>query len=145
MTKEKLTYNYHLNYKIVAISTHLKDYRISFYINENLKIELKKIDNLSIDNKSKGTIQSFEQQYYEDIEAEKSFHLIHNKSKGLFFLNSLKKFDYLLLVKSENEIANHDDIIRLLKQQDHFQIIYKVDELSKREHSIIEKNLLYTE
>ena len=71
--------------------------------------------------------------------------LIHNKSKGVFFLSSLKKFDFLLLIKSENEIENQDEIITLLKKQDHFQIVYKLDELSKRENNIIEKNLLYTE
>lgn len=145
MPKEKLTYKYHLNYKIVAISTHLKDYRISFYINESLNLELKKIDDLSIDNKNKGIIQSFEQQYYEDTETEKSFHLIHNKSKGLFFLSSLKKFDFILIVKSENEIEIQDEIIALLRKLDHFQIVYKVEELSKKENTIIEKNILYTE
>lgn len=143
--KEKITYQYVFNYKIIAISTHLKDYRVSFYLNEILGLKLKKIDNLVVDNKSDANAQSFEQQQYTDDETLTSYHLIHNKASGVFFLPTLKKFDFILLLKTENEIENQDNIFDLLKASNHFQIVYKVDSLARKENKIIETNILYNE
>lgn len=140
-----MTYQYNFNYKIVAISTHLKDYRVSFYLNELLDLKLKRIEDLSIDNKQTSSVQSFEHQHYECEEREVNYDLIQNKANGVFFLPSLKKFDFLLILKTENEITNQEKIIDILKESDHFQIVYKVEELSKKENSIIEKNILYIE
>ncbi|MGB0886227.1 MAG: IPExxxVDY family protein [Chitinophagales bacterium] len=145
MSKEKIPYQYDFNYKIIAISTHLKDYRVSFFINECLGITLEKTEDLKVDYKSKNVIQSFEMQHFNQEEIETEFFLIHNKSSGVFFLPSLKKFDYLLLIKTENQINNQDKIIESLNENQHFQIVYKVAELSSRENNIIEKNILYQE
>ena len=64
---------------------------------------------------------------------------------GLCFLPSLKHFDFFLLIKAENEINNQDQIIEKLKISTHFQVVYKVENLSKKENTIVEKNILYTE
>lgn len=143
MTKDKITYQYVFNYKIIAISTHLKDYRVSFYINDLLNLKLKKVDDLVVDNKSEEQAQSFEQQVCSNSETETSYHLIHNKGSGFYFLPSLKKFDFILIIKTENEINNQDEIYETLKASSHFQIIYKVDALSRKENKIIETNILY--
>jgi len=145
MSKDKLTYQFSFNYKIVAISTHLKDYRVSFYLNELLDLKLKKTANLIVDNKVEESAQSFELQHYTSEEEVIDYYLIHNKSMGLYFLPSLKQFDFLLLLKTENEINNQDQIIEKLKSSSHFQVVYKVENLSKKENTIVEKNILYTE
>lgn len=145
MAKARITYQYNFNYKIVAISTHLKDYRVSFYLNELLNLKLKRVEDLSIDNKTTSTVQSFEHQHYACEETEINYHLIQNKINGVFLLPSLKKFDFLLILKTENEIINQEKIIDILKNSEHFQIVYKVQELSKKENSIVENNILYLE
>lgn len=145
MTKDKISYQYNFNYKIIAISTHLKDYRTSFFINETLGITLERTEDLKVDYKTKNIVQSFEIQYFNQEETEVEYFLIHNKSNGVFFLPSLKKFDYLLLIKTENEINNQEEIIKNLGKNTHFQIVYKVNDLSSRENNIIEKNILYQE
>lgn len=145
MSKDKLTYQFSFNYKIVAISTHLKDYRVSFYLNKLLDLKLKKIPNLVVDNKAEESAQTFELQHYTIEEETTEYFLIHNKNMGLCFLPSLKHFDFLLLIKAENEINNQDQIIEKLKISTHFQVVYKVENLSKKENTIVEKNILYTE
>lgn len=145
MGKDKLTYQFSFNYKIVAISTYLKDYRVSFYLNELLDLKLKKIANLIVDNKAEESAQTFELQYYTSEEEAVEYYLIHNKSTGLYFLPTLKQFDFLLILKSENDLNNHDQIIEKLKSSSHFQVIYKVENLTKKENLIVEKNILYTE
>lgn len=143
--KETITYQYVLNYKIIAISSHLKDYRVSFYLNNLLGLNLTKIDNLIIDNKKKENTQSFEQQQFIDTQTELSYHLIQNKTQGGYFLPSLKKFDYLLILKSENEIENYEEIFEKIRQSDRFLIAYKASELSKKENKIIETYILYND
>lgn len=143
MAKEKISYQYVFNYKIIAISTHLKDYRVSFYLNDLLALKLKKIDDLVVDNKTEANAQSFEQQQYKDQGKEIYYHLIHNKGSGVFFLPSLKKFDFIFIIKTENNIENQDEIFNILKASQHFQILFKVDSLSKKENKIIETNILY--
>lgn len=145
MTKEKLTYHFSFNYKIIAISTPLKDYKVSFYLNELLDLKLKKIANLTIDNKAKESAQTFELQYFMAEEEAIAYYLIHNKNLGLHFLPSLKQFDFLLILKTENEINNQDEIITKLKSSSHFQVVFKVESLNKKENVIVEKNILYTE
>lgn len=145
MSKDSLTYQINFNFKVIAISTHLKDYRVSFYLNELLNLKLKKIDNLVVDNKLESSTQTFELQHYTSEEDELEYFLIHNRNNGLNFLPSLSQFDFLLLLKTENEINNQDQITDILKSSPHFQIVYKVEKLPKKENIIIEKNILYTQ
>lgn len=145
MAKNKISYQYVFNYKVIAISTHLKDYRVSFYLNSLLNLKLKKVDDLIVDNKSEANAQSFEQQTYIDKDTETSYYLIHNKGTGVFFLPTLKKFDFLFILKTENEIENQEETLNILKNSSHFQMVYKVASLSKKENKIIETNILYTE
>lgn len=145
MSKTKLNIPYKCFYKIFAISSSLKDYRASYFINNSLTIGLKKVDNLIIDNKKKSEVYSFELQKDEDSNIDFDYFLINNKTIGKQLISSLKGFDYLFLIKSEEEIPDQSAIFLALKAIAQFQIVIDVDKLSVRDNNIIEQNILYNQ
>lgn len=145
MSKTKLDIPYKCYYKIFAISSSLKDYRASYFINNALNISLKKVDNLIIDNKKKAEVYSYELQKDEDSDTIFDFFLINNKTIGKQLISSLKGFDYLFLIKSEEEINEQPNILSALKAIDQFQIVLDIDKLSARDNNIIEQNIIYNQ
>lgn len=145
MAKTKIFIPYTCNYKIVAIASSLKDYRVSYLINEALEINLKKVDNLIIDNKKKSELFSFEQQNDLDSNSNFQYFLINNKTIGSQLLKSLKGFDYIFIIKSENDISIQEEIFLKFKELQKFKIVLKVDKLSPKDNSLIEKTIIYTE
>lgn len=131
------------NYKVIAIASALKNYRVTFFINDALQINLKSVDELTIDNKKDGKV--FEYEKYEDIETDIDFEylLFNNKTIGKQLLPSLKGFDYILIIKSENDITFQEEAYRKLKEIQEFKIVFKVLKLSPRDNSIVEKQIIY--
>lgn len=145
MKKDTLLYPFDLKYQIFAIASVLKDYRISFFINEMLKIDLKRVDDIHIDYKGKIKVEKFEQFFTEDELSQTSYFLVQNKSAGSLLLSSLKSFDYLLIIASENELENVELIHTQLKSIANIQIVHNVEKLSKNDQHKIEHNILYKE
>jgi len=143
MPKEKIVMPILYNYKVIAIASALKNYRVTFFINDALQINLKSVDELTIDNKKDGKV--FEYEKYEDIETDIDFEylLFNNKTIGKQLLPSLKGFDYILIIKSENDITFQEEAYRKLKEIQEFKIVFKVLKLSPRDNSIVEKQIIY--
>jgi hypothetical protein len=145
MSKTKLDIPYKCYYKLFAISSSLKDYRASYFINNSLSISLKKVNNLIIDNKKKSEVYSFELQKDEDSDTNFDFFLINNKTIGKQLISSLKGFDYIFLIKSDEELTDQSETFKKLKAVNQFQIVLDIDKLSTRDNNIIERNVLYNQ
>ena len=103
MATKKITYQPKVNYYIIAIASVLKDYRISFYVNQYLHLNLERDEDLVSENKSKESANSFCKYYYLDDKSEFEYFLVQNKQLGKLYLKSLKNFDFLLIVKTIDE------------------------------------------
>lgn len=143
MAKEKVEISIEYNYKMIAIASSLKDYRVSYLINDALNINLKKVESLVIDNKTKSKVSVFDMQSDLETNKEKEFYLISNKIVGNYFLSSLKSFDFIFIIKDERQIENTEELYLKFKEINKFQIVLKIEKLSKRENKIVEDNLIY--
>ena len=87
-----------IDYELIAIHSPLEDYRLAYYINQNLPINLKKSDsNIHISNKDGET--EFTRFVYEDEKATISWTLIQNKNENPSFFrkNDTKRMgDFVL-------------------------------------------------
>lgn len=145
MLKNTIPYPYQYNYKLIGIATHLKDYRAAFFLNEVLPITLSKREDLTFSIKNKAKHYSFEKQAFFDEENSIKYILLQNKNGGNLFLKSLKNFDFIFIVKTENEIDFINDIAQKIKSIDNFSVVHIINKLTKTEQNLIKTQLIDVE
>jgi hypothetical protein len=137
-----------IDYYLIAIHTSLEDYRLAYFINQNLPINLSKNESEIQINIKEGEA-NFSRFYYHDIENAVSWNLIQNKSEiiqhkegnsrnlfsniimevatKVFLLPELKKVDYFLKIENTDDIINISKIQTKLNKIDSISAIYTVE------------------
>jgi hypothetical protein len=137
-----------IDYYLIAIHTSLEDYRLAFFINQKLPINLSKSENEIQINIKEGET-NFSRFYYNDIESTITWNLIQNKNevvqykKGntqnlfsdvtmevatkVFLLPEFKKVDYFLKIENNDDAMNVSKIQLLLNTIDSISTVYIVD------------------
>ena len=145
-----------VDYELIAIHTSLEDYRLAYFLNQELPILLSKSKNEIQINIKEGETH-FSRYIFEDAEKEIYWNLIQNKnevtiqkkdngqnlfantslevSTKVYLLPELKKVDYFL--KIENATLAIDKIITQINAIDRVSTVYIVDR-----HQIKSKNNL---
>jgi hypothetical protein len=137
-----------IDYYLIAIHTSLEDYRLAFFINQKLPINLSKSENEIQINIKEGET-NFSRFYYNDIESTITWNLIQNKNevvqykKGntqnlfsdvtmevatkVFLLPEFKKVDYFLKIENNDDAMDISKIQLLLNTIDSISTVYIVD------------------
>jgi hypothetical protein len=137
-----------IDYYLIAIHTSLEDYRLAYFINQKLPINLSKSKNEIQINIKEGET-NFSRFYYNDTEKKISWNLIQNKNeviqykKGstqnlfsnvtmevstkVFLLPEFKKVDYFLKIENNEDTMNVSKIQILLNTIDNVSTVYTVD------------------
>jgi hypothetical protein len=137
-----------IDYYLIAIHTSLEDYRLAYFINQKLPINLSKNENEIQINIKEGETK-FSRFYYYDIDKALSWNLIQNKneviqhkkdnSQNLFsnttlevltkvhLLPEFKKVDYFLKIDNCDETISVLDVMTLLNTIDNISTVYTVD------------------
>ena len=137
-----------IDYYLIAIHTSLEDYRLAYFINQMLPINLSKNENEIQINIKEGETK-FSRFYYYDIDKALSWNLIQNKneviqhkkdnSQNLFsnttlevltkvhLLPEFKKVDYFLKIDNCDETISVSDVMTLLNTIDNISTVYTVD------------------
>ncbi|RDI56933.1 IPExxxVDY family protein [Flavobacterium glaciei] len=136
-----------IDYYLIAIHTSLEDYRLAYFINQKLPINLSKSKNEIQINIKEGET-NFSRFIYNDAEKEISWNLIQNKNeviqykKGstqnlfsnvtmevatkVFLLPEFKKVDYFLKIENNEDTMNVSKIQILLNTIDNVSTVYTV-------------------
>jgi hypothetical protein len=137
-----------IDYHLIAIHTSLEDYRIAYFINQKLAINLgKSKDEVQINIKEGET--KFSRFYYYDSENAISWNLIQNKnevsqqkkdavqnlfsntvleiSTKVYLLPEFKKADYFLKIENTEDMMNVSQIRTILNTIDSISAVYTVD------------------
>ena len=137
-----------IDYYLMAIHTSLEDYRLAYFINKNLPINLSKSKN-EIHAQTKEGEANFSRFYYYDAEKTVSWNLIQNKneiisasrndSQDLFsnetsevsttihLLPEFKKVDFFLKIENSEETIDFSEIQQQLNAIESIAAIYAVD------------------
>ena len=146
MKKLTLDIGYNFDFALVGITSHIKDYKISWLLNNNLKFNFIKIMDYLISNETKkqtkkenflfdkkedaslnSSINGFSQYYYQIEENHVSYFLISNKSENGLLIPELPIVDYFILIQgpiTENEI---EKFITSIREIPDISTVYKVD------------------
>lgn len=139
-----------IDFQLMAIHTSVEDYRLAYFINQKLPINLS-LNKDQIHIKSKEGEANFSRFYYYDKKEEISWNLIQNKneviqqkkdnnrnlfsnlimevSTKVFFLSEFKKVDYFLKIENTDEAMNVKEIQLQLNTIENISTAYSVDVL----------------
>ncbi len=137
-----------IDYQLIAIHSPLEDYRLAYYINQQLPINLKKSNcNIHISNKEGET--QFTRFIFEDEKKDISWNLIQNQNdvfvaspasnEGLFadvsskfstkiyLIPEFKKVDYFLKIENAEDTIDATKIANCIKKIDRVTTVYTVE------------------
>jgi len=137
-----------IDYYLMAIHTSLEDYRLAYFINKILPVNLSKSKN-EIHAQTKEGVANFSRFYYYDTEKALSWNLIQNKneiisvstndlqdlfsnetsevSTTIHLLPEFKKVDFFLKIDNSEEAIDFSEIQQKLNAIESIAAVYAVD------------------
>lgn len=147
-----------IDYHLIAIHTTLEDYRLAYFINQHLPVNLSKSNEEILISIKEGETQ-FSRFYFDDEDNFVSWNLIQNKNEVIgqkeivnqdlfsnsnqevatkvFLLPELKKVDYFLKIESDDDLELAG-IVKKLKSIKSLSTVYVVEtETIKSKNNLI--------
>ena len=137
-----------IDYDLIAIHTSLEDFRMAFFINQILPVNLSKSENEIQINIKEGETH-FSRFYYNDDESAITWNLIQNKNKivqhktgnsenlfsdltmevstNVFLLPEFKNADYFLKIENNDGAMNVSKIQSILNTIENITTVYSVE------------------
>ena len=138
MTKFQLEPEYEIDFLLIGISSHARDYRLCWSLNSQMGLNLVKAEKeIEINNARKKITARFALFEYEDEGMRINYSLIANKGNEGYLLPEIKHADFVLMLKN-NIFINIDEIIDKIKKCDAVLTAFEInaEELKSREYLI---------
>jgi hypothetical protein len=110
-------------FHLLSMVSSFADYRISFFINNNLGIMLKKYADF-VPEPDKTPFSWF---YFYDTDLHIYYYLFANKSQGRNLIPELKQFDYLLFIKGSLPEDLYNEKAAKLRATQGIQAVFRQD------------------
>lgn len=124
MKKFTLEPEYDFDFFMIGISCHLKDYRIAWFMNNQLDINLvKTADHKVFIRKADEFASEFSLFSFEDEENHSQFLLLANHCETGDLLVEQKHFDYFLIIKGSLYDEQVEEIITTIKSINQVQLV----------------------
>jgi hypothetical protein len=114
----KLKIDEGVNYKLIGISSHENDYRLVWSINNQLKMQFVRIENLVVHNRKLKADLEFSRFTYHDEERCMKYYLVSNRCPDGFLFPEIKNFDFLLQIVGEFADKETQALSRKIKTVD---------------------------
>jgi hypothetical protein len=142
MKTNKLDVAYQFDYHLFGVVSNVKDFKLAWYLNERLTIDLKKQDDIRIEFNDQSFMLIANYRFENDVI---SFEVLKNKLinksdfKYQLLIPELKQFDYLIKFKDLSDELSQDDLLSILKEIPviEYVMLLNFDNLKSKE------NLLY--
>lgn len=131
MKVERLPAEYDFDFLLFGISSHLKDYRFAWTINQAFNFDLARVDDLILLHEKRPDIKGEFLWYKFEVEVDKlSVNLISNQCEGMWLVPEKKEFNFFLIYQGIYNHLNQDEIIQKLKGLKHVLLASKIDPMS---------------
>ncbi len=111
MNKTILKFELDLDFVLIAITTHLRDYMLCYKINKQLGTDFTKINDLEMLFSTDEELFYFSRYFYVIPESETEFYLLANKGTEGFLVPEMKQVDFFLLI---HNYIDKDDLKAIL-------------------------------
>ncbi|MFA8450743.1 MAG: IPExxxVDY family protein [Bacteroidales bacterium] len=143
-------------YQLIGISSHSKEYRLAFFINKTLGIDLRRQRDLNTSGRPTDEISPYSLFYYPEEENDHSFYLLSNRNKKTKLIKDkdYTAIDYFFVIRRKFENSRLRELIKgLLKinlVQTAFLIeidaikdfLYVLTDLEEQESHFMKKSVL---
>jgi len=102
-------------YTLFGISCHLKDYRLSFLMNQKMELEFIKMEDFCSIASAKKESDSFSFYHGRDEDHFNTFSLVANRGQESILVPELKQTDFLLLVEGPFKKTQKDKLLAAIK------------------------------
>lgn len=130
MSKQKrhlLSLETSVDFELIGICSHHSDYRLVWGLNQELRLQLAKCDDLfAITNKKGQLVSEHSYYFWYDEENLVEFYLIRNKSEGKFLIPERNQIDYFLFVR-DNILLDLDEMLEQIKKINSVMAAYLFD------------------
>ena len=127
MGKHTLEIEYDYDFVLIGISSHEKDYRICWALNNQLGLNLVKTDALEIKDKKQDDPSFFSLFSFELPDEFMDYFIIANRSEKGLLISEQKQVDYFFIIRGEIENDKVMDMIRRIKESSLVQTAFRVD------------------
>ncbi|MCK5822281.1 MAG: IPExxxVDY family protein [Bacteroidales bacterium] len=111
---------------LFGLLTDVRDYKITWILNQTLGIGLRRVDDLVWSHKKLAQKQSFP--HYKDTETSLgTVQLIQNNSSEMIRIPEYRHVDYLLLINNLPGLLDETNWINMLRTNPEIRGIYKLD------------------
>jgi len=117
-------------FTLFGISCHLKDYRLSYYLNQKLELSFAKMDDF----------QGYSFYFCRDEDSFNSYYLLGNRGPESILLPDLKQTDFLLLLEGPVKKAQKEQLLEKVRGIQNVLTAYEV-----RFETIKNYNLMLTD
>lgn len=129
MARFKLDVPLEVDYELIAIASALPNYRLAFFLNKSLGLDLVRKNDLRLDLVKKQVVAYFPKFYFYNPLDKIHFYLVNNlgAASSTRLIPELKQIDYLLLMKGESTDAWKDQIVKDVRAIHNVQTCFEVD------------------
>lgn len=116
MKKHLLEIEYDYDFVLIGISSHEKDYRICWSLNNKLGLDLTKTEPLEIKDKKQEEASGFSLFVCERPDDFMEYLIIANRSEKGMLIPEQKQMDYFFVIKGEIEDDGVEEVINKIKE-----------------------------
>lgn len=112
---------------ILGISCQLKDYRLAFFLNRDLRLNLVRLDDLPVYSEKEDAL--FEFPLYTCFEPERrhSYYLLGNNNAGNKMIPNYKQADFLLMLKGQADGEKLVALMTGLRKISGIQMVFQLE------------------
>ncbi|MCO4293413.1 IPExxxVDY family protein [Solitalea sp. MAHUQ-68] len=126
MNKKVLKVSFDFDFTLIGISAPTRDYRLCWFLNKELSLNLVKTEDIILTNKTNEEIYfSKYHQYFE--ESEQDYFLLTNKGTEGFLVPEHKEIDFFLLIHNLNYQTERDTLLSKINKISITQTAFFID------------------
>jgi hypothetical protein len=115
------------DYYLIGISCHLKDYRIVYNVNKELRLDLKKLNDFMTQEEKTKLEMKYSFYHYKDSDHLTDYFFISNHHPESKLIKELKQTDYFLLIKGDVGEKNLTTMISSINKIPSVLTAFRVD------------------
>ena len=134
MSKNVLICEPEYDFEVISLVSSVKDYRLCWLLNKELRFDFVKIDDLEIPQMRRKKIASFSVFNYHDELERMDYFLLSNKENGSYLLPELKSVDYILKLDGPIVGEKKEELMDELKRVPYLETVFSnsINELKNK-------------
>ncbi|MDO8898183.1 MAG: IPExxxVDY family protein [Bacteroidales bacterium] len=109
---------------IIGISSTVKDYKLAWLLNQNLKLDLKKMQGLALPDRNNGLFSFY---YFDEGENLNVFNLVQNHSEGQRMLQFSLPVDFFLIIRNPIPKNRFEEVMSTIRKTPGVMLVFEID------------------